>query len=703
MRDKIHRKVTGGALSEALQRGLTLTIPFLIIGSFALLLKNFPVDAYQTFITKSFFNGIISTFLIAIHRVTLDSLALLLIMTISVSYGQIIGSEIFYLYPAFSLCAYLAFCGTPSYYTDSIFNAMWIFTAIVITMVACKIFHAFEKGRQKRPKLYSPGAGYYYNLSFTYILPHLTILCACAALGITIRSLTGNANVTNFGGYFFVKIFQNVGASLPGIILYVILVHLFWFFGVHGTNTLEDVASNLLKPGFAINKSLISAGKAPTEIFTPVFLNSFVLIGGCGVALAFVIVLLLTAKKKHYRRLGLLSLPTTLFNISEIPIFGFPIIFSPTMFIPFVLTPVILTVTSYLAMKTGIVPLPVYEVEWTVPLFLSGYISTNSMSGAILQAVNLGIGVLIYLPFVKLTEKTRIDSYKSIVKAIEKDMVKAETNNTPLQLLASTYKHSYYAKTLAEDLRVALSKGEIQLFYQPQITNTGSLHGVEGLMRWQHPSFGYISPPVCVALASESKFLDELTFYLMKKANADGAKMIEKMQQEVYMSLNISPEHMNSSAFLAKAEEIMLAARKVGIHPVLEFTERTVMSAAEDKLDIIKSMQTHGNEFSIDDFGMGHSSILRLQEQHFDEVKLDGSLVTQLVDNPRSQEIVASIVHLAKTLDFRIIAEFVETKEVRDMLEDLGCYVYQGHYFSKPLPLSELLDYLGIFSISEKS
>ncbi|MDL2249082.1 EAL domain-containing protein [Lachnospiraceae bacterium OttesenSCG-928-J05] len=702
MRLKLSQKVTGGVLSGAIQRGLTLTIPFLIIGSFALLINNFPIDAFQTFIKESFFDGIISQFLITIYSVTLDSLALLLILTISVSYGQMIGSELYFLYPVFSLISFMAFCGGLTDYESSIFNATWIFTAMVVTIIACKYFHFFEKRRIKNFPLYSTGAGYYYNLAITYILPLLAIICTLALLGFILRNLTGDANVNNFGSYIFVRVFRNIGATLPGVILYVVLVHILWFFGIHGTNTLEAVAIDLFGPSFEINEALIAAGKAPTEIFNRIFLDSFVFLGGCGTALAFVIALLLVSKKNHNRRLGVFSLSTTLFNISEIPIFGFPIVFSPTMFIPFVLTPVVLTLTSYVAMVTGLVPIPTEAVGWTVPLILSGYMSTKSFSGALLQLFNLVIGIAIYIPFIKITENAQVDSYKDIVKKLEQDVFDSEANNSALKLLSNTYKYSYYAKTLAEDLRVGLMKGEPVLFYQPQITNTGTLHGVEGLLRWKHPSFGYIAPPLLVALASESGFLDELTFYLMGKANQDGAKMVEKMGQEVYISLNISPEHMESQAFLAHANHLMLNAKEVGIHPVLEFTERTVMTAGEEQLNVIKDMQKQGNEFSIDDFGMGHSSILRLQEQSFDEVKLDGSLVTQLVDNPRSQEIVASIVQLARTLDFRIIAEFVETKDVRDLLEELGCYVYQGYYFSRPLPINELLDYLTIFSANRR-
>ena len=108
----------------------------------------------------------------------------------------------------------------------------------------------------------------------------------------------------------------------------------------------------------------------------------------------------------------------------------------------------------------------------------------------------------------------------------------------------------------------------------------------------------------------------------------------------------------------------------------------------------MEHLRSQGVEFSLDDFGMGHNSLLQLQEDAFDEVKLDGNLVSQLLTNKRSREIVSSIIQMSRNLNCRIVAEFVETAELRNVLSELGCSIYQGYYYCRPLPLEEFMDYI---------
>lgn len=130
------------------------------------------------------------------------------------------------------------------------------------------------------------------------------------------------------------------------------------------------------------------------------------------------------------------------------------------------------------------------------------------------------------------------------------------------------------------------------------------------------------------------------------------------------------------------------------IHFALEITERSAMKITDSLMDDIKKLQNNGISFSLDDFGMGHNSILYLQEGIFDEVKLDGHLVTQLPGNGRSRDIISGIIRMARSLDLRILAEYVETKEQRDILAELGCGFYQGYYYSRPLPMDKLVEYI---------
>ena len=108
------------------------------------------------------------------------------------------------------------------------------------------------------------------------------------------------------------------------------------------------------------------------------------------------------------------------------------------------------------------------------------------------------------------------------------------------------------------------------------------------------------------------------------------------------------------------------------------------------------ALKEMGVSVIMDDFGMGHSSMSYLQHHHFDEVKLDGSLVKELLKNQRCREIISSIIYLSQSLDFSIMAEFVETKEQLELLHELGCDQYQGWYYSPAVPLEEAVEFIRV-------
>lgn len=146
-------------------------------------------------------------------------------------------------------------------------------------------------------------------------------------------------------------------------------------------------------------------------------------LGGCGCALSFVIALCLVSRKSHNRKIAYVALPSAVFNISEIAVFGFPIIFNFTMAAPFILTPVVLTLVSFLATASGLVPVVSQSVDWTVPFLFSGYKATGSIAGSFLQLVNLLIGILIYIPFIRRSEKKETAEFQRIVLRMEQDML----------------------------------------------------------------------------------------------------------------------------------------------------------------------------------------------------------------------------------------------------------------------------------------
>ena len=598
------------------------------MGSFSLLLNNFPIDSYQIFLA-SWLDGAAAELLNTIYMISLGSLALVLTITISISYGQLAETDQLLLYPVVSVCSYLAFCGGIEDQTDYIFSAEWVFTAMCITLLSCILFQRLLKLGRRFERLHTTGADYLFNTSIQSLIPVIAITLLFTITGYFVRITWSDSNITNFGSCLFLKLFDGISGNLFGILLYVIITHVLWLMGIHGTNTLEAVSRQLFEQNVEINQALMTAGNLPTEIYSKTFLDTFVFLGGCGTALSFVLALCIASKQSHNRKIAHVALPSVLFNISEIAVFGFPIIFNLTMAAPFIITPVVLTVTSALA-----------------------------------------------------------------IRQLEADMAAGEKHGNLPSFLSHDYPCYYYAKNLAMDLQNAIKRGQVQLYYQAQISRDGTLHGMEALLRWKHPVTGFIAPPVLVGLAYENGFLDELGYYLIKRACLDAQTMEKLLKKDVCLSVNISSRQIRSNGFFDTVLNLIRQYPADHIRPVFEITERAAMEISDNLKYEMEHLRSQGVEFSLDDFGMGHNSLIQLQEGSFDEVKLDGNLVSQLMTNKRSREIVSGIISMARNLNCRTVAEFVETAELRDVLSELGCSIYQGYYYSRPLPLEEFKDYI---------
>ena len=198
---KGYRKFFDSIFILSIKRGLMLAIPFLILGSFALLLSSFPLDAYQSFLT-SFHHGALLTVFNSLYEITLNSLALILIITIALSYGQLHALDDVFFYPVVAMVSYLAFCGGMEY-ANEIFHPEWVFTAMCITMLSCWLFHKGMHCGRRFEKLHTAGADYTFNKAIQGIFPIAAIALFFAVIGAVLRAQFGEVNITNFGAYLF--------------------------------------------------------------------------------------------------------------------------------------------------------------------------------------------------------------------------------------------------------------------------------------------------------------------------------------------------------------------------------------------------------------------------------------------------------------------------------------------------------------------
>ncbi|MGX9758321.1 EAL domain-containing protein [Clostridioides difficile] len=677
----------------SIKQGMILAIPAIMTGSVALVILNLPIKIYQEYIA-SLFNGEILNILTFINDSTLGIISLIILLTISYSYGKIYGSKYTVLVPIVAMCSFLVFShGSEIDSYVEIFKTKWLFTAIIVSITSSMLFVKLTESFITSVKFHTEGADADFNMVVSAIIPFIIVVFLFSILRVIVINLIGSSNFQDIFYNLFSSIFKHMGRNLMSALLFIFLMHFMWFFGIHGSNVLDTVAKNLFENSMAININLVNNNQLPTEIFTKTFFDTMVLFGGCGALLCLVIAIFLSEKRINVRKLAKIASIPALFNINEMLVFGIPIVFNYIMFIPFIITPLILTITSYVAMATGIVPCTISNVEWTVPIFLSGYMATDSIRGSLLQLFNLCVGVMIYIPFIKMSQNRYIHMFKNNIENLTNLVKKCELTGEQPNILNHSGKIGSISKMLASDLKFAMKKEEIELFYQPQVNYDGNVVGAEGLLRWRHSIGGFIYPPLVILLAKEEGFLGELGEYIINKACIDLKKSESLLINPIKFSVNISPDQLNDPNL---PEQIKNIIENNNINPNMlgiEITEQVALSGSQIIVERINAIHDLGIKLIMDDFGMGHSSLIYLQNNNFDIVKLDGSLVKEILTNKRSSEIIISIVNLSKHLDFDIIVEYVENLNQRDKLYGLGCEIYQGYYYSKAIPFEEFIDY----------
>ncbi|GAB6109803.1 hypothetical protein JCM19376_37590 [Fusibacter bizertensis] len=488
-----------------------------------------------------------------------------------------------------------------------------------------------------------------------------------------------------------------------GGILFVFSIHFFWFFGLHGNNMLESVSQEVYVRAEKLNELLVLGGSEPSRIMTKPFFDTFVLLGGAGATLSLIVALFIFSKHHNMKNHAKMALLPSIFNINELLTFGIPIIFEPIFLVPFIFLPVLLTVTSYCAIYFHLVPMTTVSVEWTTPIFLSGYLTTGSIAGSLLQLFNLSIGVVIYMPFLRFKEKTTYEkNLKNYQKLLEEFKI-WEQRSEHSQMLHRNDDIGDTAKALVSDLHHDLNEGALEIYYQPQVGINGEIIGIEALLRWQHLVYGFIYPPLIISLAEESNMMDLLGAWIINQTFKDLDSLLNDsvfLNESAFLipiSINLSVTQLQSPELVPSIQKIKANYSFDNALIALEITENSALSGNKNIKSNLYALTQLGYTLHMDDFGMGHSSLLYLKDHTFDTLKLDGSLVRDILTNTVSQEIVSSIMQLSKSLDFKVIAEYVETIEQRDKLHELGCEQYQGYLYCKPITLDALKQYIKKF------
>jgi diguanylate cyclase (GGDEF)-like protein len=266
--------------------------------------------------------------------------------------------------------------------------------------------------------------------------------------------------------------------------------------------------------------------------------------------------------------------------------------------------------------------------------------------------------------------------------------------------------YAFYAKEMAEqverrklierDLRRALDKGGLDLFFQPQINIVdGRVTGAEALLRWRHKTLGTIPPDELVGVAETSGLIFSLDMWVLRQACAETRYWREAGLPTVTTAVNLSPTHFRRGDF---GETVVHVCEEYGLDLSLlelEVTECAFLQAEEkSSVESLHWLREQGVQVSIDDFGMGYSSFGRLQSLPVNAVKIDRSFVAGISKDPSAEHFVRAIIGLAQLLNLRVVAEGVEEAAQLNFLRQEECDCAQGYYFSAPLPAEAFREFL---------
>ncbi len=243
---------------------------------------------------------------------------------------------------------------------------------------------------------------------------------------------------------------------------------------------------------------------------------------------------------------------------------------------------------------------------------------------------------------------------------------------------------------MEEDLRQAMTLGQLTLHYQPQVDSAGRVVGAEVLVRWLHPQRGLVAPAQFIPLAEEVGLIAAIGSWVLEATCLQLARWaMQPTLSGLTLSVNVSSHQFRQSEFVDRVTQIL---SHTGADPRclrLELTESIMVRDVDHVVAKMRALRDQGVGFSLDDFGTGYSSLAYLKRLPIDQLKIDQGFVRDILSDHNDAAIAKMVIALADSMGLSVIAEGVETQEQRDCLAALGCHEYQGYLFGRPVPVKD--------------
>jgi len=249
--------------------------------------------------------------------------------------------------------------------------------------------------------------------------------------------------------------------------------------------------------------------------------------------------------------------------------------------------------------------------------------------------------------------------------------------------------------SMEQDLKIALQDGQFEVYYQPKINiRTRQVTGAEALVRWKHPTKGFISPEVFVPVCEEAGMIIELGEWILRTACKETRKLQQLGFQDLNIAVNISTVQFTDGNLLPMVSKALKDTMLPPEFLELEITESAVMHDPEEVINSLHELSRFGLGLAIDDFGTGYSSLAYLKRFPVHTLKIDRAFITDISSDSDDVAIVEAVLGLGQHFNMKVVAEGVEDEEQLAFLDSQGCDIAQGYYISKPMPVAMYLAWL---------
>jgi len=500
------------------------------------------------------------------------------------------------------------------------------------------------------------------------------ILIPFLTLGIYSTLFADNDILSHIIPFFIGEVNLAHGLSFIQSTILITVSQIVWLTGIHPSSLIEIDPTRIYST-------------IETAIYSRQFFDTYAHLGGAGSTLG-LLICLLRAKMQLHRKIGLYAILPGVFNINELLIFGIPIVFNRYLALPFILAPLVTTTLARIFIEAGYLLFEPSTSSWNTPVIISGYLS-GGYTGSIIQCLLIFISAAIYWPFFRKYEST-LKAQKDInTKSMIKDLCNPDLNFHKLMRRQTPL--AEFCRQLQADMKDQLGEEYFSMHYQPKTNCQRKIIATEALIRWWHPQFGNIPPCIFINIAETDTFIHKLGEWINNRCMQDINLMKQQDINNLQFAINVSPIQLTSPSFFIEFLEIIDRYNILHKEIELEITESQRLQLTDEIIAGISMLSDKGVAIAVDDFGMGYTSLKYLKSFKVDTIKLDGYIVKDVITSDIVKEIIRSLSSLTKSMNGKLVAEWVEDEEQFKQLVTLGCDQFQGAYFSMPISRDDFI------------